>query len=130
MSRDARAACRSPPRARRPERGSVKELCALASTLGNDNLFAEVQRHLDPQEERDNRRRIDAAHARGLRIVAGSGVSHATARMKPLFDALTCIRLKTTLDEAGRRLSRNAERHVRPPQQMEEMFRDLPEAIR
>ncbi|MFL5417363.1 MAG: PHP domain-containing protein, partial [Myxococcales bacterium] len=110
--------------------GTGKDLCALASILGNDNLFAEVQRHLDPQEERDNRCRIDVAHARGLRIVAGGGVSHATARQKPLFDALTCIRLKTTLDEAGRRLSRNAERHVRPPQEMEEIFRDLPQAIR
>ncbi|MFL5249325.1 MAG: DNA polymerase III subunit alpha [Myxococcales bacterium] len=110
--------------------GTGKDLCALASILGNDNLFAEVQRHLDPQEERDNRCRIDVAHARGLRIVAGGGVSHATARHKPLFDALTCIRLKTTLDEAGRRLSRNAERHVRPPQEMEEIFRDLPQAIR
>src|SRR5205085_11651779 len=66
----------------------------------------------------------------GLRIVAGGGVSHASARHKPLFDALTCIRLKTTLDEAGRKLSRNAERHVRPPAEMEEIFRDLPEAVR
>jgi len=110
--------------------GTSQDLCALASTLGNDNLYAEIQRHLDPEEERENRRRIDAACARGLRIVAGGGVSHASARHKPLFDALTCIRLKTTLDEAGRKLSRNAERHVRPPAEMEEIFRDLPEAVR
>ena len=110
--------------------GTAAELVVLAGHLGTERLFAEVQRHLDPQEERENRRRIDAAHARGLRIVAGSGVRHATAQGKPLYDALTCIRLKTTLDEAGRRLSRNAERHVRPPREVAAMFRDLPEAVR
>src|SRR5207253_10194112 len=92
--------------------------------------FAEIRRDLDPHSERENRRRIDAARARGLRIVAGSGVRHAAPQGKPLFDALTCIRLKTTLDEAGRRLSRNAERHVRPPREVAALFRDLPEAVR
>ncbi|HZX96616.1 MAG TPA: error-prone DNA polymerase [Myxococcales bacterium] len=110
--------------------GAPKELALLADHLGAERLFAEVHRHLDPEEERENRRRIDAARARGLRLVAGSGVRHATAQGKPLFDALTCIRLKTTLDAAGRRLSRNAERHVRPPHEMAALFRDLPDAVR
>jgi error-prone DNA polymerase len=110
--------------------GTPDELVAAAAVLGNENLYAEVQRHLDPAEERENRRRIDAARARGLRIVAGGGVRHATAALKPLHDALTCIRLKTTLDGAGRRLSRNAERHVRPPEEMSRLFADLPETVR
>src|SRR5258705_3577741 len=82
------------------------------------------------REERENRRRIDAARARGLRVVASGGVRHASPEGKPLFDALTCIRLKTTLDAAGRRLSRNAERHVRPPREIAAIFPDLPEAVR
>ena len=110
--------------------GAPEELVLLAQHLGTERLYAEIQRHLDPEEELDNRRRIDAARARGLRIVAGGGVRHAGAQGKPLFDALTCIRLKTTLDAAGRRLSRNAERHVRPPRQMAALFRDFPDAVR
>jgi error-prone DNA polymerase len=110
--------------------GTPDELCAAASVLGNDNLYAEIGRHMEPGEERDNRRRIDAARARALRIVATGGIRHATPALKPLHDALTCIRLKTTLDAAGRRLSRNAERHVRPPREMARLFADLPEAIR
>jgi error-prone DNA polymerase len=110
--------------------GAPAQLAVLADHLGIERLFAEVQRHLDPGEERDNRRRIDAARARGLRIVAGGGVRHAAPEGKPLFDALTCIRLKTTLDAAGRRLSRNAERHVRPPGEMAALFRDVPSAVR
>jgi len=110
--------------------GTPQNLLTLAAHLGTERLFVEVQRHMDPREERENRRRIDAARARGLRVVAGSGVRHAVPRGKPLFDALTCIRLKTTLDEAGRRLSRNAERHVRPAREIAALFRDVPEAVR
>jgi error-prone DNA polymerase len=110
--------------------GTPQQLVVLAQHLGTERLFAELQRHKDPREERENRRRIDAARARGLRIVAGGGVRHAAPQGKPLFDALTCIRLKTTLDEAGRRLSRNAEHHVRPPDEIAALFRDLPQALR
>ncbi len=110
--------------------GTPRHLVLLAEHLGTERLFAEVQRHMDPSQERENRRRIDAARARGLRVVASGGVRHASPEGKPLFDALTCIRLKTTLDAAGRRLSRNAERHVRPPREIAAIFRDLPEAVR
>jgi error-prone DNA polymerase len=109
--------------------GTPAQLVALAGTLGNERVFAEVQRHLDPREERDNRRRIHAARARGVRLVAGGGVRHAKAQGKPLYDALTCIREGVTLDGAGRLLSRNAERHVRPPRALAHDFRDLPDAI-
>jgi error-prone DNA polymerase len=110
--------------------GAPDELVAAAGALGTEALYAEIQRHLDPQEERDNRRRLDAARARGLRVVAGGGIRHATPQLKPLYDALTCIRLKTTLDAAGRALSRNAERHVRPAAGTAALFRDLPDAVR
>src|SRR5437764_11766867 len=110
--------------------GKPQHLVVLAAHLGTDRLFAEIRRDLDPRSERENRRCIDAARARGLRIVAGSGVRHAAPQGKPLFDALTRIRLKTTLDEAGRRLSRNAERHVRSPPDVARLVRDLPEAVR
>ena len=94
--------------------GTPEELVLLARHLGTGRLYAEVQRHLDPEEERENRRRIDAARARGLKLVAGGGVRHTGPQGKPLFDVLTCIREKTTLDAAGRRLARNAERHLKP----------------
>ena len=109
--------------------GTPAQLIALAGTLGTDHLFAEVQRHLDPREERENRRRIDAARARGVRLVASGGIHHANPQGKPLYDALTCIREGVTLDGAGRLLSRNAERHVRPPRAVAQAFRDLPDSI-
>src|SRR5437870_4632818 len=49
---------------------------------------------------------------------------------RPLLDVLTCIRLGTTLDQAGRRLLANAERHLKAPAEMAALFRDMPDAIR
>ena len=46
-----------------------------------------------------------------------------------LADVLTCIREKTTIDRAGRKLAANAERHLKPPDEMARLFRDAPEAI-
>jgi len=42
---------------------------------------------------------------------------------------MTCVRLGTTLEEAGRALWVNHERHLKAPAAMAAMFRDLPRAI-
>ena len=61
--------------------------------------------------------------------MATNGVRFAAAADRPLYDVLTCIRHKTTLDRAGRRLERNAERYLKPPVAMAWLFHDLPEAV-
>jgi error-prone DNA polymerase len=48
---------------------------------------------------------------------------------RPLADVLTCIREKTTIDQAGRKLAVNAERFLKPPEEMLRLFRDAPEAL-
>ncbi|MEJ2435957.1 MAG: error-prone DNA polymerase, partial [Pseudolabrys sp.] len=48
---------------------------------------------------------------------------------RPLADVLTCIREKVTVDWAGRKLAANAERFLKPPQEMARLFRDAPETI-
>ena len=48
---------------------------------------------------------------------------------RPLADVLTCIREKTTIDRAGRKLAANAERFLKPPEEMLRLFRDAPEAV-
>jgi len=46
-----------------------------------------------------------------------------------LQDVLTCIREKCTLPEAGFRLDANAERHLKPPREMAQIFGAWPEAL-
>lgn len=97
--------------------------------FGPRNVYVELQRHLLREQERGNRARIDFARARRLPLVATNGVRYAAAERKPLYDALACLRFKRRLDDAGRLLEPNAERHLKPPREMARLFGDLPEAV-
>ena len=65
----------------------------------------------------------------GVPVVATNGVRFAEPADRPLFDVLTCVRHKTTLDAAGRRLARNAERYLKSPDAMAQLFADRPDAL-
>src|SRR6185436_18431246 len=83
--------------------------------------------HLLRDEDADNRALIDLAGTFHVPVVATNGVRFADAAERPLFDVLTCIHHKTDLASAGKRLARNAERYLKPPEDMVRLFRDLPD---
>src|SRR5213594_3379633 len=93
-------------------------------------LAVDVHRHGERAGERLARHLADLAAAHRVPVVATNDVRHAAPEGRPLLDVLTCIRLGTTLDQAGRRLLANVERHLKPPAAMAALFRDMPEAIR
>ena len=62
-------------------------------------------------------------------LIAVNDVLYHHPDRRPLADVLTCIREKTTIDRAGRKLAVNAERYLKSPQEMARLFRDAPEAI-
>jgi len=93
-------------------------------------LAVDVHRHHDRTGERFARRLQDLAAARHVPVVATNDVRHATPDRRALLDVLTCTRLGTTLDAAGRRLFANVERHLKSPAEMTALFRDQPCAVR
>jgi error-prone DNA polymerase len=62
-------------------------------------------------------------------LIAINDVLYHTPERQPLQDVLTAIRAHVPLDAAGRRLSVNAERHLKTPAVMAWLFRSIPEAI-
>jgi len=103
-------------------------LCTL-SRLFPGRLYLELHRHGDPTEERHNRILCDAAAHFRLPLVATNDVRYATPELQSLYDVLTCIRHHTTIDAAGWLLEHNAERYLKAPAEMEQLFRDLPMAV-
>ena len=101
----------------------------MVEIFGPRNVFVELQRHYDRDEEHRNQAAIAMARKLRLPLLATNGVSHAMEDERELLDALTCVRHKTTIFEAGRLLAKNAERHLKSAAQMQRLFADLPEAI-
>jgi error-prone DNA polymerase len=64
-----------------------------------------------------------------LPLLANNEVIYHHPSCRPLQDVLTCIREKTTIEAAGKRLQANTERHLKPAHEMVRLFRDVPEAI-
>ena len=63
-------------------------------------------------------------------LIAANDVLYHRPDRRPLADVLTCIREKSrTIDRAGRTLAINAERYLKPLQEMLRLFREAPEAI-
>ncbi|MFL5208386.1 MAG: error-prone DNA polymerase [Microvirga sp.] len=65
----------------------------------------------------------------GVPLVAvGDALYHAPER-RPLQDIVTCIREKCTIREAGLRLEKHAERHLKSAEEMARLFASYPDAI-
>ena len=101
----------------------------LIAIFGPKNVYVELQRHFHREEESRNRAAIDLARSFHLPLLATNGVNYATAKARELCDAFTAIRNHRTLSTAGRLLARNSERYLKSPQEMQQLFADLPEAI-
>ena len=106
-----------------------KLLDHLTGIFSTGNVYVELQRHFQREEESRNRAAVDIARSLHLPLLATNGVCYATAKARELCDAFTAIRHHRTLSTAGRLLSRNSERFLKSPQEMQQLFADLPDAI-
>jgi len=111
----------------------LEEACGcitrLINIFGRDNVYVELQRHFHREQEARNHAAIEVARSLQIPLLATNGICYATARERELCDVFTALRHKRTLATAGRLLTRNSERYLKSPQEMQALFADLPEAI-
>jgi error-prone DNA polymerase len=65
----------------------------------------------------------------GVKTVATNDVLFHTPERRVLQDVVTCIREGCTIDDAGFRKNRFADRHLKPPDEMARLFARYPEAV-
>jgi error-prone DNA polymerase len=121
------------PLARRLASGDVdgarRVLARLVAMFGRSSCFVEIQRHFLRDQEEILQGLVALARAVPVPLVASNQPLFARPEGRPLADVFTCIREKTDLDRAGRRLLANGERSLKRGAEMSELFHDLPGAV-
>jgi error-prone DNA polymerase len=100
----------------------------VAEAFG-DRGFAELTHHLRPGD--DDRLEALARLARETRLarVVTQDARYAKPSERPIHDVLTCVREKTTLAKAGRKLAANGESHLHELGELTRRFAGWPDAI-
>ena len=115
---------------RRGDRAHARRtLDRLVGIFGRASTFVEVQRHFDRAQERDLERLVILAREAGVALLATNQPLYARPGGRAVADVFTCLRDKTDLDHAGRRLLASNERRLRAAPEMRDAFHDLPEAV-
>jgi len=94
-----------------------------------DNLYMAATRSYSG----DDAKLLHRIHQTSLRLkipmVATNDVHYHHPSRRELQDVVTCVREKCTIHNAGYRLHPNAERHLKPMDEMTRLFRKYPEAV-
>ncbi len=116
------------PPAEEPPQAFAEAAWDLASRFPGQ-VFIGAALVFDGQDARRLARLAKLGKETGAPMVAvGDCLYHAPNR-KPLQDVLTCIREKCTIADAGYRLQRNAERHLKHPDEIARLYPDYDEAV-
>ena len=107
------------------EQAGHKAVEQLVRIFGPGSVYIELQRHREREEEWRNQAALRIARSLKLPVVATNGVRYATAYDREVQDLFTAVRNHTELDQAGRLLSLNSQRHLRPAGEMTALFRDV-----
>src|SRR2546428_6955972 len=112
-----------------PNRNGRETLARLIRIFGRENIYVELQRHYNREQEAINQQAIALAESFQLPLAATNGVRYALPEEREILDVFTSIRNHRTLETAGRLLAKNSDCYLKTPAQMARLFHDVPEAI-
>ena len=98
------------------------------AAFGSDLYIAAVRRYLG-DDSKYLYRLVQLSTQLNIPIVATNDVHYHTPLRRQLQDVMTCIREKCTIYNAGFRLHSNAERYLKPADEMARLFRQNPAMI-
>jgi error-prone DNA polymerase len=107
-------------------RDTVEELVRI---FGKENVYVELQRHREREEEWRNQAAMRIADSLKLPVIATNGVRYSKAYDREILDLFTAIRNHVELDQAGRLLALNSQRYLRRAREMAALFRDVSGAV-
>jgi error-prone DNA polymerase len=116
-----------PPR-EMPSQSFAETAWDLASRFPS-HVYIGAALAFDGQDARRLARLAELGEETGAPMVAVGDCLYHTPSRKPLQDVVTCIREKCTIAEAGYRLQRNAERHLKHPNEIARLYVGYEDAV-
>ena len=97
--------------------------------LGKDNFYLELQENSIPEQKIVNEGLIKISKELNIPLVATNDVHYLSRDRAASHEALLCIQTQTTLNDPNRMRFQTDEFYFKSPQEMKEIFKDVPEAI-
>ncbi len=109
--------------------------CPLPTLFSYRDLFGDrcyllAELHRGPDDRRELERLGELSRQIRVPLAAAGDVHYHVPERQALCDVLTAIRHGCTVAAAGEHRFANAERHLKPPEEIAALFADAPEAIR
>jgi error-prone DNA polymerase len=99
------------------------------SRLAPDRAWVAGTPRFDGQDRARLNKLSALARVSRVRMIASNDVFYHEPDRRMVQDVVTCIREHLTLESAGWRLAANAERHLKPAEEMARLFREHPDAL-
>ncbi|MCA9280327.1 MAG: error-prone DNA polymerase [Phycisphaeraceae bacterium] len=112
-----------------PDEHYVNVCEGLARVFDDDRLSIAASFGFGVRDREYADRCVQLARHIGVPVVATNTVLYHEQSRKVLCDVLTCIRYGCSLDQAGRRITPNAEQYLKPPDEMHRLFALYPGAV-
>ena len=109
---------------------ALKTADTYQNILGKGNFYLEIQSNSIPEQKIVNEGMLKAAKELSIPLVATNDVHYPTRDKAAAHEALLCIQTQTTLDDPNRMRFASDEFYFRSPEEMKELFRDCPQAIK
>jgi error-prone DNA polymerase len=106
----------------------AKELLQYKEAFGK-YLSIAISRRYNGDDGKQLYRLLQLSEELSIPLVVTNNVHYHSAERRQLQDVLTCIREKCTIYNAGFKLLPNAERYLKPQDEIERLFRNYPKAI-
>jgi len=103
--------------------GQMREL------FGQDRFYVELQEHGLPEQQQVREATVELARQLAVPMVATNDCHYLAAEDHTWHDVLLCINTHATLTESNRFRLATDQVYFKTPQQMAELFKDVPEAV-
>ncbi len=108
---------------------ALRALLVSLAKVAPDRLWLAAAMLYRGDDQRRMARLVEISNAAFVPLIAMNDVLYHSPEQRALQDVVTCIREHVTLENAGRRLEANAERHIKRPAEMARLFRSTRNTI-